>query len=57
VSVSGERIAHPVLLSGKPLQLEKYAGIKDDESQVPGGLELKWVVVVRDVRFLEPTGR
>jgi hypothetical protein len=57
VSVSGERITHPVILSGKPLQVEEYAGIEDDESQVPGGLELKWVVVVQEVRFSEPTGR
>jgi hypothetical protein len=46
VSVSGERVAHPVLLSGEPLGVEQNAGIKDDESQVPGGFELKGVVVV-----------
>jgi hypothetical protein len=56
VSVSGERVAHPVLLAGKPLGVEEHAGIEDDESQVPGGLELEGVVVVREVRFLEPTG-
>jgi hypothetical protein len=57
VSFSGERITHPILLSGKPLRVEEYAGIEDDESQVPRGLKLKWVVVVQEVRFLEPTGR
>jgi hypothetical protein len=49
MSVSGERVAHPVLLARKSLGVEEHASIKDDESQVHGGLELKWVVVVQEV--------
>jgi hypothetical protein len=46
VSVSGERVAHPVRLSSEPLGVEENTGVEEDKSEVPGGLELEGVAVV-----------
>ncbi len=57
MSVSGERVAHPVRLSSKPLGVEENTGVEEDKGKVPGGLELERVVVVREIGLPEPARR